>query len=104
MIDGRDLHKIAPCPNARCSRGLDSAYVVGELGMYNVVCDCGWRGPRRCTEMEAIDVWGWRHDGNKVMGDALKRIASMDSSDFGIVVQIARRAISKASRTVQSDT
>jgi hypothetical protein len=57
MKDNTLVNKIRSCPGPKkCFTGIATDY----LGQFSVMCDCGWEGPSRKTEEEAILAWNKR--------------------------------------------
>lgn len=58
------LKPLKPCPFKRC-KNKDTLVLMHQIGIdlyiYFAYCpECGARGPREYTELQAIDVWNKR--------------------------------------------
>ena len=58
MTNNGDLKDVKHCPMAHTHPGsAEQVVVAGFMGPFTVFCECGVRGPYRCTREAAIDAW-----------------------------------------------
>lgn len=68
--------KACPGGSVRCNPVPSSYEIDARMGLalHRVECVCGWRGPERDNEAEAIDAWNTRYDHAAEVVERLEKL------------------------------